>query len=321
VEITNAELAWNPSSRGKAPTHKHLGHALIAALLLAPAILATTTGCATAPAKSEVELYETLPPGKAVYFGLDIASSGDILTLLATEDGTDDVTALIDRVRRVVGYADAEGELAFLAYGRFTKAVGRIALRRSGFKKASSPDWAPRRATYTHAESGLHAVVVGPGVVAIGADPPRALVEGYGASIPPLGPVGDEREFPVSLVSTTDGAVVARFDLLSQGSGLPLRGVAPRTASAWMVRTADEVYAVQATLWFREGKNTRPYVPLLRLALSGWLTANPGLESMRIRNGLAVESLESSITLELPALTAEEAARVIRSILRQDGTR
>lgn len=265
----------------------------------------------------EIELYEALPAEKAAYFGVDTESAGVVINSLMPDDTRLD--QLTERVTRIVGYFDSADEVGIIAYGRFSRAIGRIALRRAGFQRIESPDWAPRRGAYEHAELALSAVVVGPGILAVATGSPRELVAAYRSPVRPFGPVGETEDFPVSLVASADGAIVARFDRFS-ASG-PLAVVPLRTAAMWTSRSADELFAIDATLWFRGERGTGAYRALLRLAMANWLTSRLGMEGERVRAGLDVEGDAGSLRVTLPPLTPEELSEIIASLVPRDGDR
>lgn len=275
-------------------------------LILAVAV----AGCATTPARIETELFTALPAGKAAYFGVDTESAGVVLRALLPEDGR--LEQLTDRVTRIVGYFDAGGEVGIIAYGRFSRAAGRIALRRSGFDRTDAPDWAPRRSAFRHPQLGVNGVVVEPGVLVIATSPPRELIEAYGSAIRPFGPGEEAADFPVSLVASADGAVVARFDRLSATG--PLAAIPLQTAAMWVFRSAEDLFAVDATIWFRGERGTGAYRALLRLALANWLTARLGMEPERVRGGLSVEGGGRSLSVTLPPLTPKELADIVASL-------
>jgi hypothetical protein len=263
----------------------------------------------------EVELHEALPAGKAAYFGADTESAGVVMSSLIPDDTRLD--QLTERVTRIVGYFDSGGEIGIIAYGRFSRAAGRIALRRAGFERIEAPDWAPRRGAFEHTELALSAVVVGPGALALATRSPRELVIAYESPVRPFGPAGEADDFPVSLVASADGALVARFDRLSATG--PLAMVPLRTAAMWVSRSADELFAIDATLWFRGERGTGAYRALLRLAMANWLTARLGMEGERVRAGLDVEGDAGSLRVSLPPLTPEELAEIVASLVPREG--
>jgi hypothetical protein len=257
----------------------------------------------------EADLYASLPQGKATYFGLDVVSAQSVLSSLLPEEV--DLEAVTDRVRRVVGFTGAEGEIGAVAYGRFSPPFARIILRRSGFERRDPPDWAPRRGYFVHGASGLYAVVIGPGAIAVGTKPPEEVHVAYASAVRPFGPIGDSTRFPVSLISAADGAVVARFDRLNGVFAGPLARASLETGAAWIVRSGEDTFSVDAELWFADTSATGAYAALLRLTAATWLSTRLSMERTRVRSGLSVRATDTGIRIALPPLSSEEIAAIV----------